>query len=299
MDDSQAPNSEPDDVLKKYPLTVPMAVRGLVCLVVYLLTAFMLLVYLAIFAAVLPRLFSIHYTRKVLEFISVERKWEVDEVMMRKMLLNFTNPLDPLWLALFPEGTDFTEEKCLKSQKFAAENGLPIMKNVLLPKTRGFHTCLEILRGSLDAVYDVTIAYKNRCPTFLDNVFGVEPSEVHVHVRRIPLDDIPPSYHECNSWLIQTFHLKDQLLSDFLKHGHFRQQGTECELSTIKCLVNVTVVIAMTCVFTYLTFFSSIWFRIYVGLACVYLALATTFNFHPSPVVEYVKLLLLSRKKSI
>ncbi|PWA76930.1 Phospholipid/glycerol acyltransferase [Artemisia annua] len=381
MDDCQAPNSEPDGVLMKYSLTVPMAIRGLVCLVVYLLTAFMFLVYLAIFAAVLPRLFSIHYTRKVttflfglwlalwpflfekinktkvifsgetvpnnervllivnhktevdwmylwdlalrkgcigcikyvlksslmklpifgwgfhvLEFISVERKWEVDEVMMRKMLLNFTNPSDPLWLALFPEGTDFTEEKCLKSQKFAAENGLPIMKNVMLPKTRGFHTCLEILRDSLDAVYDVTVAYKNRCPTFLDNVFGVEPSEVHVHVRRIPLDDIPSSYNECNSWLIQTFHLKDQLLSDFLKHGHFQQQGTECELSTIKCLVNFTVVIAMTSAFTYLTFFSSIWFRIYVGLACVYLALATVFNFHPSPVVGYAK---LSRKKSI
>ncbi|GKA76123.1 probable 1-acyl-sn-glycerol-3-phosphate acyltransferase 5 isoform X1 [Tanacetum coccineum] len=276
MDDSQAPNLEPDGVLKKYPLTVPMAIRGLVCLVVYLLTAFMLLVYLAIFAAVLPRLFSIHYTRKVttflfglwtasnmsskvvekfaifgwgfhvLEFISVERKWEVDEVMMRKMLLNFTNPLDLLWLALFPEGTDFTEEKCLKSQKFAAENGLPIMKNVLLPKTRGFHTCLEILRESLDAVYDVTIAYKNRCPTFLDNVFGVEPSEVHVHVRRIPLDDIPSSYHECNSWLIHSFHLKDQLLSDFFKAWSFSTARNKCDLSTIEILVNLHSSIALT-----------------------------------------------------
>ncbi|GJT07674.1 hypothetical protein Tco_0842136 [Tanacetum coccineum] len=69
----------------------------------------------------------------VFEFIPVERKWEVDETIMRKMLS--------------------TERKCVKSQQFAAENGLPVLKNVLLPKTRGFHACVEILRGSLDAGY--------------------------------------------------------------------------------------------------------------------------------------------------
>lgn len=371
-----------DSGSKNYSLTLAMAIRGLACLIVYLLTAFTFLVYLGTFAAVFLRLFSISYSRKVtaflfglwlalwpflfekinktkvvfsgetvpqgervllianhrtevdwmylwdlalrkgcigcikyvlksslmklpifgwgfhvLEFISVERRWEVDEIMMRKMLLNFTNPSDPLWLAVFPEGTDFTEQKCIKSQKFAAENGLPILKNVLLPKTRGFHACLEILRGSLDAVYDVTIAYKNRCPTFLDNVFGVEPSEVHVHVRRIPLVDIPTSENECNAWLLHTFQLKDQLLSDFITHGHFQHQGAEGELSTIKCLVNCIVVLAITSVLTYLTLFSSVWFKVYVGLACAYLALARSFSFHPSPVLEYVKM-LLSEKKS-
>lgn len=47
----------------------------------------------------------------------------------------------------------YSEQKCIKSQKYASENGLPVLKNVLLPKTRGFNTCLEILRGSLDAGY--------------------------------------------------------------------------------------------------------------------------------------------------
>jgi 1-acyl-sn-glycerol-3-phosphate acyltransferase len=43
----------------------------------------------------------------ILEFISVERKWEVDEPAMREMLSTFKDSRDPLWLALFPEGTDF------------------------------------------------------------------------------------------------------------------------------------------------------------------------------------------------
>lgn len=71
------------------------------------------------------------------------------------------------------------------------------------------------------AVYDVTIAYKNQCPTFLDNAFGVDPSEVHIHVRRIPLEKIPESEKKASELLIETFQFKDQLLSDFIATGHF------------------------------------------------------------------------------
>ncbi|KAL0432451.1 UNVERIFIED_CONTAM: putative 1-acyl-sn-glycerol-3-phosphate acyltransferase 4 [Sesamum latifolium] len=186
----------------------------------------------------------------ILEFIPVERKWDVDEPVMRQMLPTFTNREDPLWLAVFPEGTDYTEQKCIKSQKFANENGLPVLKNVLLPKTRGFNVCLEILRGSLDAVYDVTIAYKNQCPSFLDNVFGVDPSEVHMHVRRIPLEEIPLSKDDAAAWLMNAFVLKDQLLTDFIVNGHFPQESTENQLSTVKCVANCIVVIVFTGVFT-------------------------------------------------
>ncbi|KAL7607139.1 hypothetical protein Lser_V15G18775 [Lactuca serriola] len=357
--------------LKHYPLTPLRLLRGVACLIVYLSTAFMFLVYFTPPFAAFLRLFSIHYSRKassflfglwlalwpflfekinrtkvifsgervpekervlvianhrtevdwmylwdlalrkgslgciryvlkrslmklpifgwgfhVFEFISVERKWEVDESIMHKMLSTFTDPLDPLWLAVFPEGTDFTEQKSINGQRFAVENGLPVLKNVLLPKTRGFHACVEILRGSLDAVYDVTIAYKNRCPTFTDNVFGVEPSEVHLHVRRIPLDQIPSSETECNTWLLNTFQLKDQLLSDFISQGHFPNEGTEGELSTLKCLVNCIIVIAITSVFTYLAFFSSVWVKVYIGMSCAYLTYATAYGFRPTPVFE-------------
>uniref|UniRef100_A0A2P2K398 Putative 1-acyl-sn-glycerol-3-phosphate acyltransferase 4 n=1 Tax=Rhizophora mucronata TaxID=61149 RepID=A0A2P2K398_RHIMU len=87
----------------------------------------------------------------ILEFIPVERKWEVDEPVLYQALSTFKDPRDPLWLAVFPEGTDFTEQKCQKSQKYAAEVGLPVLTNVLLPKARGFCVCLEVLQASLDA----------------------------------------------------------------------------------------------------------------------------------------------------
>lgn len=359
----------PDKGLQHFPLTPIRIFRGLLCLAVYISTAFMFLVYFVPPAAVFTRLFSVHYSRTlvtflfglwlglwpflfekinkvkvifsgekapleknvliianhrtevdwmylwnlalrkgclgyiryvlksslmklpifgwgfhVFEFIPVERRWEVDEQVMRQMLSTFSNRQDPLWLAVFPEGTDFTNEKCRKSQKFANENGLPVLKNLLLPKTRGLHTCLEVLRGSLDAVYDITIAYKNNCPTFMDNVFGVEPSEVHMHLRRIPVEEIPFSDSEIAPWLMDAFQLKDQLLTDFITNGHFPNQGTEDELSTLGCMANCAVVLSITGIFTYLTFYSFLLFKVYVGLSCVYLAFATYFNIRPSPI---------------
>lgn len=104
-----------------------------------------------------------------------------------------------------------------------------------------------------------------------------------MHVRRIPIGEVPASESDAASWLVDAFHLKDQLLSDFIVNGHFPQEGTEEELSTVKCLVNCTVVISFTCLFTFLTFWSSIWFKVYVVLACVFLSCATYFNIRPSP----------------
>lgn len=360
------------DGSRRTPLTPLRVIRGVVCLLVLLLTAFMMLVFFGFLGAVIIRFFSLHYSRKItsfflgiwlalwpflfekinktkviisgdtlpasnrvllianhrtevdwmylwdlalrkgrlgyikyvlksslmklpvfgwsfqiLEFIPVERKWEVDESIMHRMLSSFKDRRDPLWLAVFPEGTDFTEKKCQRSQKYAAENGLPILNHVLLPKTKGFYACLEELRASMDAVYDVTIAYKHRCPSFLDNAFGVDPSEVHMHIRRISLTDIPSSENDISAWLMDRFSLKDQLLSNFLSQGHFPNEGTEGELSTVKCVTNALGVIFLTSTCTYLIY-ATVWCKVYVSLACAYLASATYFNIRPKPLVEFL-----------
>ncbi|XP_020582960.1 probable 1-acyl-sn-glycerol-3-phosphate acyltransferase 5 isoform X2 [Phalaenopsis equestris] len=233
---------------------------------------------------------------QVLEFISVERKWEVDETLMQRKLSTFKDPRDSLWLAVFPEGTDYTEQKCIISQKYAAENSLPILENVLLPKTKGFYACLEALRESLDAVYDISIAYKHRSPTFLDNAFGVNPLEVHIHIRRFLPHEIPESEKDVASWLIERFRVKDQLLGDFASFGYFPDEGTEGELSSISCLVKVAAMLSLTCVFLYLTFFSAFWFKIYVLISAVYLSYITHFDIQPTPIFGCLKSLVCSKK---
>lgn len=134
------------------------------------------------------------------------------------------------------------------------------------------------------AVYDITIGYKYRCPTFLDNACGVAPSEVHIHVRRVVVNDIPSSEEMVGSWLIDTFTKKDKLLSDFNSSGCFPHQGTEGDLPIIPCLVNAVWVVLLTSVCMLWTIFSSLWFKAYITLVCGYLASATYFNIRPSPV---------------
>uniref|UniRef100_A0A0D3G9I1 1-acylglycerol-3-phosphate O-acyltransferase n=1 Tax=Oryza barthii TaxID=65489 RepID=A0A0D3G9I1_9ORYZ len=347
------------------PLTLMRRCRGMLCLVIMPLTAFMMMVYLSPVTTFLIRLFSVHYSRKstcflfgmwlamwpflfekinktkfvfsgetvppkervllfanhrtevdwmylwdlalrkgrlqcikyilkkslmklpifnwafhIIEFIPVERKWEVDEPLIRSRLSELKNPKDPLWLAVFPEGTDYTEKKCIKSQEYAKEHGLPILNNVLLPKTKGFHCCLQELRDSMDSVCDITIAYKHRPPTFMDNVYGIDPSEVHIHVKVIQVSDIPTSEDEVADWLIERFKLKDKLLSDFSALGHFPNEGTEDDLSTLKCIANFVAVISTTTVLTYLTLFSSVWFKIFVAFSSAFLTFATLYSIH-------------------
>ncbi|KAJ3704389.1 hypothetical protein LUZ61_008094 [Rhynchospora tenuis] len=176
----------------------------------------------------------------VMEFVPVERKWEIDEEIMRNMLEKFKIQaiLCGLLFSLKALISNLSfEQKCIKSQKYAAENGLPILKNVLLPKSRGFTFCVEDLRGSLDAVYDVTIAYKHRLPVFLDNVFGTDPTEVHVHIEHIKLNEIPNTEDESADWLVERFRLKDELLANFMSTGHFPNEGTEGDLPTFVCLL--------------------------------------------------------------
>jgi lysocardiolipin and lysophospholipid acyltransferase len=137
-------------------------------------------------------------------------------------------------------------------------------------------TCIWLI----DAVYDITIAYKHRLPTFLDNVYGIDPSEVHIHINSIQLSEIPTSEDEVAGWLIERFRLKDELLSNFLTLGHFPNEGTEGDLSTLKCLANFTAVVGVTGILTYLTLFSSVWFKVFVAFSCTFLTVATCYSTH-------------------
>lgn len=42
----------------------------------------------------------------------------------------------PFWLALFVEGTRFTQAKLLAAQEYATSQGLPVPRNVLIPRTK-------------------------------------------------------------------------------------------------------------------------------------------------------------------
>lgn len=65
MEDQKSLNSRDPPSNRLTPLTV---LRGVTCVLVLFLTAFMMLVYVGFVAAVILRFFSIHYSRKITSF---------------------------------------------------------------------------------------------------------------------------------------------------------------------------------------------------------------------------------------
>ncbi|VDO61390.1 unnamed protein product [Heligmosomoides polygyrus] len=139
---------------------------------------------------------------------------------------------EKFWLLVFPEGTRYSTRKkksMLASQEFCKRKGIPELKNVLFPRVGGLHMSLEHLE-SLDAVYDITIAYgqtrlKNRrglAPNMLEFCCGGPYGRtVSVHVKRYPVKEVHKSRKELQDWTIKVFQEKDRLLDVYHETGEF------------------------------------------------------------------------------
>ncbi|CAL5414366.1 unnamed protein product [Camellia sinensis] len=70
------------------------------------------------------------------EYLFLERSWAKDERTLKLGLQQLQDFPLPFWLALFVEGTRFTQAKLEVAQEYAASAGLPIPRNVLIPRTK-------------------------------------------------------------------------------------------------------------------------------------------------------------------
>lgn len=102
-------------------------------------------------------------------FIFMSRKMATDQprlsYRLNKLKEKRTDPrghtyLDPMWLLLFPEGTNLSGNGRRKSAKWAEKNDLEDPEHVMLPRSTGIFFCLNELKGSVDYVYDCTVAYE-------------------------------------------------------------------------------------------------------------------------------------------
>uniref|UniRef100_A0A3Q4HV11 1-acylglycerol-3-phosphate O-acyltransferase 3 n=1 Tax=Neolamprologus brichardi TaxID=32507 RepID=A0A3Q4HV11_NEOBR len=110
----------------------------------------------------------IGWTWYFLEIVFCKRKWEEDRNTVFKGLDRLKDYPEYMWFLLYCEGTRFTEKKHQISMQVAESKGLPILKYHLLPRTKGFTTTLQCLKGTVTAVYDVTLNFKdNQTPTLL------------------------------------------------------------------------------------------------------------------------------------
>ena len=111
---------------------------------------------------------------------------------------------------LYAEGTRFTPEKSEASQQFAKAKGWPILKHHLTPRTKGFTASIPHMRGKVEAIYDIQLAFKPNepvKPTMTNLLFG-KKVEAHMYFNRIPLSDVPEGEEAAAQWLRDIYQQK-------------------------------------------------------------------------------------------
>ena len=93
-------------------------------------------------------------------FIFLARNWEKDKPQFKRHLRKLNKPKDPMWLLIFPEGTNLAKNTRESSKRWADKNGLKDMKHQLLPRSTGLRFCLQELKETTQWLYDCTIAYE-------------------------------------------------------------------------------------------------------------------------------------------
>ncbi|KAL9129366.1 MAG: hypothetical protein Q9217_002166 [Psora testacea] len=179
----------------------------------------------------LKRIPVIGWGMQFAQFIFLKRKWEEDKPGLAAHMQKLNKPNDPMWLMMFPEGTNLASCTREKSRKWALKNGIKDCKHTLLPRSTGLQFMLQSLRESVEYLYDCTIAYEG-VPhgQFAQDIFtvgasylgGRPPKSVNMYWRRfriktIPLDD--PEQFEL--WLRSRWIEKDKFIDMYLRTGRF------------------------------------------------------------------------------
>ncbi|KAL8926686.1 MAG: hypothetical protein Q9208_002760 [Pyrenodesmia sp. 3 TL-2023] len=147
--------------------------------------------------------------------------------------------LDPMWLMIYPEGTNLSGNTRKGSARWANKQRIKDFEHVLLPRSTGLLYCLQELKGSVEWVYDCTVAYEG-IPrgaygqdifTLRSTYFQGRPAKsVNMYWRRFPVSSIPlpassePSTAEAeafNSWLLARWTEKEALLEQYAQNGRF------------------------------------------------------------------------------
>jgi lysophosphatidic acid acyltransferase/lysophosphatidylinositol acyltransferase len=161
-----------------------------------------------------------------LDCIFVDREWARDASTIEATFARIVRARVPLWLISFSEGTRLTPRKLEVARERAREKGLPEPRHVLLPRPRGFVASVQGLRDHVDAIYDVTIGYVGGVPTLFQYMRGLA-RDIHVHVRRFPMQDLPRDPEALAEWLRGRFVEKDARLDAFYREGVFSRVDAE------------------------------------------------------------------------
>ncbi|ELT96978.1 hypothetical protein CAPTEDRAFT_217174 [Capitella teleta] len=159
--------------------------------------------------------------------IYVKRSGKFEEKTAINQLQMMVDDNTPFWMVVFPEGTRYNPSYpniIAKSQQYAKDQDLEPLRNVLYPRYKAMQLCLNQLRSKMDAVYDVTVAYSDTThektgsritAPGLSAFLAGKSRELHVHVKKVSLSDVPKQEEQLKQWLYERYQIKDQMMTDF------------------------------------------------------------------------------------
>ncbi|KAL1197995.1 1-acyl-sn-glycerol-3-phosphate acyltransferase 3 [Cardamine amara subsp. amara] len=183
------------------------------------------------------------------DYIFLERNWAKDENTLKAGFKRLEDFPMTFWLALFVEGTRFTQEKLLAAQDYASIRSLPSPQNVLIPRTKGFVSAVSHIRSFVPAIYDCTLTVQNNQPTpTLLRMFSGQSSVVNLQMRRHKMSELPETDDGIAQWCQDIFITKDAQLEKYFTKDVFSDLDVHQINRPIKPLI---VVIIWVCLLIY------------------------------------------------
>lgn len=186
------------------------------------------------------------------EFTFLKRNWQTDKDHLMKTMKGLKNHKIPYAMTLFCEGTRRTEDKLKASQEYAIQNNMKPLKHHLVPRSKGFSMMIHELCHEVPAVYDLEFAFPNPEKCTIVNLINRGKVDVHLHIRRIPMSDIPTSsIEETSAYCQLLYQQKDELYEHFVKHGEFPGKKVALERGiwnfvTLSCHNVIVFVVLLT-----------------------------------------------------
>ncbi|KAH9387397.1 lysocardiolipin and lysophospholipid acyltransferase [Nematocida major] len=147
-------------------------------------------------------------------YLFVKRAWREDSARMRRWCQNQNSAVS---LILYPEGSRYTEKKREKSAEFSRRKNLPVLENVLFPRTKGYSLCVETLPSPpFTSVLNVTVVYlvngvKKDPPSLWRTLLCRVPGTFKVVLERARIDEALKK----ENYLLEKFQEKDRMIEGY------------------------------------------------------------------------------------
>ncbi|XP_069947471.1 1-acyl-sn-glycerol-3-phosphate acyltransferase epsilon isoform X4 [Cherax quadricarinatus] len=192
------------------------------------------------------------------------KRGKFNQQKMIRALDCLRDPRIPTWLIIFPEGTRYypaTPSVIEKSEQFARDNNLKVLKHHLIPKVKGTWLVAEHLHDKFDALYDVSVFYegcvsqdgvRGNAPQLIEFLMG-KCKKVHIHIRRIPMTEVPHEEMALKSWLQNLYIEKDELAENFFTKDNEKRATVQKRLGGHVSRLSIWSTLSSFLFFTVLT----------------------------------------------